>query len=1016
MTVIIKTLPNALDKNQVQINTFKANQSLTAILCAEVPNFCVMATPPIDVLRNSHPWPPANWDLLLLDGDIVEISIRPRDPITALYIAIAAIVGVVAATAMAPADNYTKTSPDGSPIYDVNAQGNRVRMMGILPELFGTHGTFPCLVNPPHRYYFEDNEYLLLMTFVSCGYLSLTNNDIQIGNTPISQYAGDIDTQILGPGEDVSGHPAYLNAYTSPEVGSTSGGGSGIELEGAANTIAPIKVVFNETKITVYQQIDGVIVPWWPAEWEAGLFVEILGSPGAKDVIESNQGGGYTDLSGDDKLYYLSSDALLHDCRVGDSVDYPVDLSEFNYEITRWDRGVIGSIFTGQKNGVDFYVVSILGVDGLPLGNNVVPGTLRNAPLRFLGKDDGTYKVISTTDDIELLKYYPDTLSPITEWSSFFNIGDAAGVSLVSSNPLEGKPIGPFYVCPINELTNEIRVDIKFSEGIGYLKDNGKIEPRELDMMFQWRETETAEWVDHPFSRGGETRDQLGNTIAIELGKYCRPQFRAYRISGKADDTRTFDTVEVVRLKAILESKTKYHDGTTLAVRIRGTNSLSRSAENKLFCVPTRLLHVPDANGAWSGDNYDDPTNMVATNDIAPVLRYICHDVALDDSNLGQDDLIRLHNIWQSRSDTFAAQFDNKDTFWAAIKRLLSVGFSVPTLEFGQIIPVRDEPRTQWDHMYQPGNMTGKGLSRQDKLFDLDESDGVEVEYFSNLTWKSETALCLLPGDLGVNPKKVKAFGITDHQQAWTFGMRERRLARYARTQYKWGTEMDGFNSRYLSYVALADDVPGYSQSGQLYDWRPLPGGAWLKLDADIKWETGKTHYLALRKPDGQLSGPYQAIKLTGLDELQIVGELDFTPDFSGRQELPLWQFGTSESWTFPALVTSVKPSGTDKVNLTARNYDDRVYIDDNSVAPDVGNDPVLGMIVLAMGNADVLSCDKSMQCFNAGDMVQLSVDSNSYLVKTVADHALTLLNVDGSPAAIAFLQQPATVMLLKRG
>ncbi|EJS0370527.1 hypothetical protein NXE13_001826 [Vibrio alginolyticus] len=1019
MTVTIRTFPNKLDRTIFELDTFEPGQSLNDILQSEIPNFRVMATPPIEVDRNGHRFLPNQWDEQLKEGDELDITVRPRDPVSLAYAIVAAVVaGVVVATQMAPQDNYSKTTPDGSPIYDVNAQGNQVRMMGVVPELFGTHGTFPCLINPPHRYYYDDSEYLLLMTMVSRGYLSLTNDDIQIGNTPIINYSGDIDTQIKDPGEDVTAHPAWRNMYTSPEVGSTSGGGGGIELEGAVNSIVAPQTSFSSNVLTIYQDLDGYKVPYWPPEWEDGNRLEIIDTQGAVSVTELDANGAWRE-SNSGRLAFFGKDLVLSSRRFGEYLQYPIgQTTQSDGEtVTEYAMGVVDSVTVQEVAGVEFYVVNILDDSGYWVPVTDLPSGLRYTPLTLLGRDDGIYRVQSHTDKAGTLKkLYPNKEGTIIGWSSFGGTGAFTGVRVTTVDSLPGKPVGPIYACPVNEVTNEIHADLRFSEGIGYLNDNGDINGRTLRIMLQWREDENSEWKSQEFKRTGATKDQLGNTVKISLGKYCRPQFRAYRISGKANDTRTWDTVELVRLKAVLESKTNYPDGTTLAVRIRGTNALSRSAENKLFCTPTRMLHVPDGQGGWTGSDYNSRAGMVATNDIAPVLRYICHEIGLNDSNIGQAELLRLHDLWQGRGDRFAAQFDNKDTFWQANKRLLSVGYSVPTLEFGQIIPVRDEPRSTYDHMYQPDNMTGKGLSRKDELFKLDEPDGIEVEYFSEKTWKSETVLCLLPGDKGANPRRIKAFGIVDHQKAWQYGMRERRLARYVRTEYSWGTEMDGFNSRYLSYVALADDVPGYSQNGKLQNWQNVPGGTWLQLDKDVAWKNGETHWIALRKPDGRLSGPYQAIKLPGFNEVQIAGKLDFTPDLSGRQEFPYWMFGTGEEWSFPALVTSIKPQGTEKVSMTARNYDHRVYIDDDSIAPTVGNDPVLGMMLIASGNGDVITADRSVLCLKPGDKIHLNQTESDYQITSVSEQQLSISNLDGSAASLAFNQQPITITLTARG
>ena len=149
---------------------------LSQSYCSErVPSFKTMATPPITVTRNGELWTPADWDrVTIADGDQIEIVVEPKDPVTLVYVVIAAVVAAVAvAASVSVPDNYASTSPEGSPIYDANAQGNQVRLMGCVPEIFGRMGTYPCLINAPHRYYFDDEEYLLLMTMVSRGHVQL---------------------------------------------------------------------------------------------------------------------------------------------------------------------------------------------------------------------------------------------------------------------------------------------------------------------------------------------------------------------------------------------------------------------------------------------------------------------------------------------------------------------------------------------------------------------------------------------------------------------------------------------------------------------------------------------------------------------------------------------------------------------------------------------------------------------------------------------------------------------------
>jgi hypothetical protein len=106
-----------------------------------------------------------------------------------------------------------------------------------------------------------------------------------------------------------------------------------------------------------------------------------------------------------------------------------------------------------------------------------------------------------------------------------------------------------------------------------------------------------------------------------------------------------------------------------------------------------------------------------------------------------------------------------------------------------------------------------------------------------------------------------------------------------------------------------------------------------LVLEQPIEWLEG-THYLAIRRPNGKLSGPYVCTKRDDDFTVLLSRDLDFVPDFSGKQEPPFYMFGLAEKWCRPALITDIKPQGTDSVSVSAVNYDARVYADDDNSPP----------------------------------------------------------------------------------
>jgi hypothetical protein len=819
----ILVFPNKLDNELFESNECEAGKTLHQWLVANVPAYVVQEVALFSATLNNQAFDQIEWQCYQLkSGDVLALTVEAKDPITIVIAVIAVIaVGVSMYTMNTMPDNYNNTTPDGSSIYDANVQGNRPRLMGVIPELAGRHKIFPDHLNMPRREFINNEQWIYLMMSAGVGELEINPEEIFIGDTPLANYAGDAFYNVFQPGEDVTGHEAFRNIYTSAEVGGTAGT-TGIELKGSVTSAGStsgggLRWDFINQAITVYRLIR---------------------------------------VSRSDTDYR--------------KIPFPFVTSE------------IVTVTGAAENNGDYRVVSV--------DNST--GTMQK--LDAQGADDAA-------------------------WFEFTIAHLAAAKLEVVAGGGDGEYNGAFFACPRNETTQTLWLDFKLPQGLGELDDGGTFLTKTVDINIQYRHEGDGAWVDVPHSFTDSTNDELAETLKINLPSAIRPEVQVKRVTGAEDNTRIYDKVEWTALKSELESATSYADVTTIAIKVRGTNALSNSAENKFNLIATRKLPI------YQDDAWTEPQ---ATTDIAPFFAHVIKDVGHGDEQIGLTELARLHGVWQGRNDEFNAVFDNDSTLFNVLKRVLSSGFAEPTLDYGQIIPVRDEPRTGFDYMYQPENMKTP-LKREIKLFDPDEPDGIEVEYFSDTTWKPETVLCLLDGELGIKPKKVRAFGITNKTKAWQFGMRKRREIRYRRTKYNFTTEMDALNSSYLSYDALADDIPGYSQTGKITD----VNGRALTLSEPLEWGVG-THFISLRKPDGTLSGPYICTAIANEYSVLLSTDLDFIPDCSGRIEPSLFQFGAANRWCLPALVTDVKPSGTDKVSVTAVNYDARVYADDDNLPP----------------------------------------------------------------------------------
>lgn len=901
MCVEIRVYPNKLVKTEYEPNEGITGISIEQWLIENVAKYERLEVPLYSMELNEKRVPHTQWDeTQLCEGDLLEIYLEPKEPMTIAMVVIA-VVSAAAAIYYANQipDNYNTTTPNGSSVYDANVQGNKVRLMGVVPEHFGLHINYPDILTKSRRVYENDESWKYLFLCVGKGEYENDPAEMYIGNTPIDRYVTDIEHQLFAPGADVSGHEAHRNFYGSPEVD-----------EGGLEVSAPLNKFI--------------------AEEGSGRHIEVAPLTSHMKTIVLHDGG--------DNAFpwpagsQIQLNGIDYDTEIFNGVVDVEDMGEgFADRITAafgLNVAAVGAEIQLLGAGDDDSTYFIKAIDATYI-------ELKDAQGAIVKLSAATRILISILKADDVLGLY-DVDEVNSNFANLSRVGDPSWVGFtsnkkynsISATLIDGsvtpEAIGPFVASPAKQTTNLIQLDFMF-DGLGRLNDDGSTDAHSIEIEIRYRELNTSNWVDERHIFMASTRDQFGRSITISLPKKMEVEVEVERISHEEDDIRLSDKIKWTALRCELDTVTSYPGMTTLALKIRGTNALASTAENKVNLFATRKLLTFDGNG--------DLTQFSATKDIAPAMYYVAISAGYSPEQIDLVELYRLHLIWVARGDEFNAIFDNEITVWEALKRVLAVGFAVPTLDFGQIIPVRDEKRETLNFMYQADNMIKNSWKMDATLFDESEPDGVEVEYFSLETRKPETIECLLPGDAGQNLKKVRPFGITSRDKAYQYGMRKRSELKYRRIQHKWSTEMDGLNSNHLSYDALGIDIPGFSQTGRVEDVVVGVNDTTVKVNQDLTWGAG-AHYIGLRNPEGKMSGPYVCTQGVKVDEVVITDALDFVPALNGQQEPPLFMFGVAKEFCMEVLVKDIKPQGTDRVSLTAVNYDERVFDYDDAVAP----------------------------------------------------------------------------------
>lgn len=850
---------------------------------------------PISCMINGAIVKPEDWDDTVIgERDVVEFRPVPRGgSFGDILGAVLPFWGGSVAAGQAAIDAITPNIPSasdsmgqqGSRITPADARANTARLGQGIPELFGRYIRYPDYVNQPRRYYKDARTQCLdLMLCITAGECLVEPALIKLGDTPFSQLSTAVRYEIFEPGESVAGWQNHENWYTSSEVGGTSSS-AGIRLyrgKSLSSGLSDVQVTYSGTEIRTTSA-----TVYFPGDWGTGDFIAVSRRQSVTVSVDSSD---IVTLTGD-----------WGDADVGDQIRLrSTALAEAN-----------GVFLIDSRDGNDITLLS----DGSP-----VSGWTEGSYLMFARRENEEFRIDSIiydtvypelVDGFSLSRYLSGAED--TAWSGFAGGTGYADVLLSERSESEGWA-GPFAACPEGETTDTIEVDFFLPQGQGHI-DGDKVVPfkTKRQVEVQWREVGATTWNSQTYTIDNATRDQLGFTYRLSLGSAIRPEVRVRRVQAESNEIADLDRIEWLGLKARLPTVTSYAGVTTMAVTLEGTDQIGSQSNNQINLVATRKL-PPVAGGAAR-----------ATRSIADATAYVARSLGYGDDQINISELERLDGIWQPRGDTFDFVISD-GTALDAMKTMLRAGFADVTLDNGIITPVRDEPRTQFEDGYSPENMTAP-LRRQFSGKQPDEADGVEVEYTNADTWTTETVMCTLPGDQQIKVDKIKLDGVTDRTRAWRIGMRRRRAQRYRRWTYTFSTELDALNSQYLSYVPLLDDIPGYGKVAILTSI----SADRITVSEPLEWEPGKSHVVAYRDENGDTVGPFPATQ--GPDAYTVMVSIPqpwpaVLP--SDREQTHIY-FGTTERWCFPALITEISPSGPLQVGVTATNYDERVYADDDS-------------------------------------------------------------------------------------
>ena len=533
------------------------------------------------------------------------------------------------------------------------------------------------------------------------------------------------------------------------------------------------------------------------------------------------------------------------------------------------------------------------------------------------------------TGDYEYEVVYPGQTSTLFP-TNVYNVSEVSGQEL-----LDGSAAGPFTLNPGTTTVSKISMDIALPRGLNFINDNGGLDTRSVTFAFYAQLIDDAgNNLASQFTLGTETITAATSTAIRRTFKYDvtpgRYKITATRIGAKSADSRTSNDVVWASARGYAANPSNYGDVTLLALKLKATNTISSQSSRKVNVLATRALEIPSLNA--NSDGYDWSVRTT-TQSIAWAIADMCraaYGAGVTEARFDVGQLVALDAIWTARGDKLNCVFDSTQTFWEALSMACRAGRCRPYIQGGVIHFVRDALQTLPTAMFTNRNIVKNTFKITYIMPSEDTSDCIDVEYFDETIWKPRVVRAVLDAGTSNRPAKIKAFGVTNREQAYREGMYAAAGNRYRRKEISFETELEGHIPALGDLIGIQSDIPEWGQSGEAISHTT----GQIVSSESFEWTDGAQHYMLLRKPTGSAIGPISVTKGAN-DNILLFNEADITfPVYTGSdKEKTHISFGRSgQVIQLARVLTTVPRSNT--VQITAINEDARVHSADGASIP----------------------------------------------------------------------------------
>ncbi|EPL8210118.1 host specificity factor TipJ family phage tail protein [Raoultella ornithinolytica] len=477
--------------------------------------------------------------------------------------------------------------------------------------------------------------------------------------------------------------------------------------------------------------------------------------------------------------------------------------------------------------------------------------------------------------------------------------------------------MGPFLVCPENEVVDAFEVNFSFPSGICGFDSKGKKRLRHCEWEIQYRVYGSgAGWTSKQGVYALKNVNGLGFTERFNLVSPGLVEVRCRRLNEQGSNNAR-DSMYWQALRGRLLARPSSYAGVTLmGVTVETGGKLAAQSDRRVNVVATRIYDSGVARSI-SGALYHVGRSLDMEMDTAAI-------DALED------------NYWTPNGETFDFATGDSISALEMLQKIAAAGKSYFLLNTQSVASVGREGIKPWTGAITPHEMVSELQTDFSTVTD-DDYDGVDVTYINGTTWAEETVQCRLPGN--PTPQKIEAYradGVGNPDHAYQIGMRRLRKYQLQRMTHKTTTELDALCYNVGDRVVLTDDIPGSNTISCLIESMATAGGVTIfDVSEPLDW-TFANPRIFLRYQDGTASRLFEASPTGDNYQVSVPYQSEFADILMGDPiiEPPRLIFCSSASDLYDAIVSEVVPQDDGTCEVTARQYRTEFYDYDNATYP----------------------------------------------------------------------------------